>query len=77
MSFFTGFKKGMRAFGELINHIINFVLLTTVYLIGVGITWVIAKIFRKKFLQTKLTGKSYWTKLDLGKRPQEEYYRQF
>ena len=76
--FFNGFKKGMSNFGHNIALIINTILLTFVYLIGVGLTSIIAKIFRKHFLETKLSKKdSYWSDLKLKKKKFEEYYRQF
>jgi hypothetical protein len=77
--FFEGFKDGMKSFGENIAIIINTVLLFLVYVLGVGITSIIAKIMGKRFLHTKISKRrdSYWAKLDLKKRSKEEYYRQF
>ena len=49
--FFKGFKKGMRNFGYNIALIINTLLLSLVYVVGVGFTSVIAKLFRKHFLK--------------------------
>ncbi|HLD00827.1 MAG TPA: hypothetical protein VJC39_03725 [Candidatus Nanoarchaeia archaeon] len=75
----TGFKHGMKEFGKTINLVVNCVLLTLVYGIGVGLTATAAKLFKKQFLETKLqpTEKSYWSDLNLTKRPLKEYYRQF
>ena len=77
--FFTGFKKGMKDFSENINIIINSVLLSIVYIIGVGITSLVAKIFRKHFLHTKISKntKTYWSELNLKKKQLKDYYRQF
>ena len=76
--FFMGFRKGMGYFGHGIALIINTILLSLVYFIGVGITSIFAKLFGKHFLETKLGKKStYWSDLNLKKRPLEEYYRQF
>jgi len=76
--FYKGFKAGMRMFGENIVFIINTLLLTFVYLIGVGLTSILAKIMGKHFLDTKLSKKdTYWNNLKLKKKPIEEYYRQF
>ncbi|MBT7903325.1 hypothetical protein HN587_05665 [Candidatus Woesearchaeota archaeon] len=74
-----GIKNGMNLFGQTISIIVNTVLLTIVYFIGVGITSIIAKLFKKKFLQTKISKKreSYWTALNLKKNKMETYYRQF
>ncbi|MBW2984869.1 hypothetical protein KY361_07140 [Candidatus Woesearchaeota archaeon] len=77
--FFKGFKEGMHSFGSNVTAIINSSLLTIVYLIGVGLTSIFAKLFGKHFLDIKLAKKknSYWSDLDLKKKPIDEYYRQF
>ena len=76
--FFRGFRKGMKNFGNGIALIINSVLLAIVYFIGVGFTAVFAKLFRKHFLDMRLSKKeTYWSDLNLKKKPMEEYYRQF
>ena len=75
--FFRGFKKGMADFGYNIALIINTVLLTIVYLLGVGLTSIFAKALRKHFLEMKLSNDSYWSDLNLKKKSMEGYYRQF
>ena len=76
--FYKGFRKGMGNFGFNIALIINTILLTIVYFIAVGLTSIVAKIFEKDFLETKLSKKgSYWSDLNLKKKKIEEYYRQF
>ena len=77
--FFGGFNEGMKKFGNNISVIINSVLLSIVYLIGVGIVSIFAKLFGKHFLDTKISenSKSYWSNLNLKKQPLENYYRQF
>ena len=76
--FYKGFKIGMKNFGENIALIINTILLFFVYLIGVGLTSIVAKIFGKHFLEMKLSKKdTYWNNLKLKKKPIKEYYRQF
>ena len=76
MSFFEGFKNGIKGFSSNISIIINTILLLLVYLIGIGITSIIAKIVGKKFLEVK-DSNSYWKDLDLKKKDMKEYYRQF
>ena len=78
-AFFTGLKKGMNSFGSNISLIINSVLLLFVYLLGVGLTSIVAKLTGKHFLETKISKneKTYWTNLNLKKKNIEEYYRQF
>lgn len=77
--FFNGFREGMKNFGHNISIIINSILLLIVYILGVGITSVFAKIFGKHFLEKKIQRKkeTYWSELNLKKKPIEEYYRQF
>lgn len=77
--FFEGFKKGFKAFGYNINLIVNTILLSIVYFIGVGITSIIAKLIKKKFLQTNLSKESetYWSQISSENKGIEEYYRQF
>lgn len=77
--FFKGFKKGTTNFGHNITLVINSILLSLVYIIGVGLTSIAAKLFGKHFLDIKWSKKkkSYWSDLNLKKKPIEEYYRQF
>jgi len=70
-------KEGYKMFGDDIASIVNFILLTFVYFLGVGITSIVAKISRKHFLELKTERNSYWSELNLSKRTKEEYYRQF
>jgi len=73
--FFSGFK----AFGYYINLTINSILLTVVYIIGVGSTSLFAKLFKKHFLDLKIKRKNgtYWTDLNLKKKSLKDYYKQF
>ena len=77
--FFKGFKKGQKEFGENIAIIINSVLLSLVYILGVGPTFIFSKIFGKDFLDLdiEISRNSYWEELNLNKKDIEEYYRQF
>lgn len=79
IEFIDGCKDGSKLFGETIAVIINSILLTLVYFIGVGLTSITAKLFKKHFLRfnTNEKTKTYWKKIDLTKKPLEEYYRQF
>lgn len=74
-----GFWAGFKSFGYLLGEVVNFILLTLVYFVGVGITSVIAKIFNRHFLALKKPKKpsTYWVDLNLTKEPKENYYRQF
>ena len=77
--FLIGCRDGTREFGHNISLIINSALLLIVYLAGVGLTSIFAKLFGKHFLDMKLSKKraSYWSDLNLKKKPIDEYYRQF
>jgi len=77
--FFKGFKQGIHEFGTSIGSIINSVLLTLTYFVGVGLTSVVAKAVHKHFLETEISKrkKTYWSDLNLTKKPIEEYYRRF
>lgn len=77
--FIKGLKKGMTEFGNNLGVIINSLLLSIVYLIGVGLTSIFAKIVGKHFFGMKPSKKrsTYWSKLDLRKKHIDEYYRQF
>jgi len=77
--FFKGIRKGQKSFGEDIQSIINFFMLTFVYFVGIGLTSIFAKIFGKHFLELNFDKKTetYWSELNLTKKSMEEYYRQF
>ncbi len=77
--FFKAFKKGFLNLGEIIVTMVNFILLLVVYIIGVGITALIARITGKHFLELKKPEhiKTYWKEYGLKKEPKERYYRQF
>lgn len=75
--FVKGFKTGFRTFGFEVTNVVNFILIFLVYFIGVGITSLVAKAAKKRFLNLKLEGKTYWKERNLGKQDIKEYYRQF
>ncbi len=77
--FLKGFKQGMHLFGQNIALIVNTALLLLVYILGVGITSLIARMSGKKFLEMKLdkNSSSYWKALNLKKKQMDEYCRQF
>jgi hypothetical protein len=76
---FDEFHRGQKTFGDDIARLINVVLLSFVYFIGVGISWAITRFSEKELLDLKLNPKSktYWEKLDITNKPIKEYYRQF
>jgi len=64
---------------KIISTVINSLLLTLVYIFGIGLTSIISKILGKRFLETKPDSKerTYWTDLNLKKKSVEEYKKQF
>ncbi len=78
-NFGKGFMKGVKLFGDNIAAIINFVLLSITYIIGVGLTSIFTRLGGKKFIQTKISKKrkSYWSKLDLKDKSLKSYFRTF
>ncbi len=77
--FFKGLSLGSKSFGKDLSSFVNAVILSIVYFLGIGVISIIAKLFRKNFLEMKPSdGKDgYWSDLDIKKRPVENYYRQF
>ena len=76
-SFVDGFFAGMKRYGKNISALVNSVLLFTVYVLGVGTVSVIAKLRRKKFFEAGKAAGSYWSDLNLIKKPIDDYQRQF
>ncbi|MDP3698747.1 MAG: hypothetical protein Q8R47_04105 [Nanoarchaeota archaeon] len=77
--FLKSVGKGMKGFGEKITAFVNTMLLLLVYLVGVGLTSFVARIFGKHFLERKTSKKvnSYWSDLNIKKQEREKYYKQF
>ena len=77
--FIKGFKEGQNEFKESIGSVINFIALTLLYFIGVGITYIFLNLFRKNLLDLKLdkSSGSYWNDLNLGIKKREDYLKQF
>ena len=77
--FLNEIKQGIESFGKSISMIVNSILLTMVYLLGIGSTSILAKIFNKKFMDLKIdkNAKTYWEDLNLTKKEKGDYLRQF
>jgi len=76
--FIKGLKIGLIEFGYNISRIINLIFLTIIYIFGIGLTALLAKLKKKRFLETKFTHKkTYWSKLNLKRKPLDKYTRQF
>jgi len=77
--FFAGWLAGFKKVGHSFTTITNAVFLTLAYVIGIGPTSVIARLARKRFLDTTLDSvqQSYWCDHELKTEPIEKYERQF
>ena len=74
-----GTWKGFKDFSHILTTLVNTILLLPIYLVGVGLTSIVAKVKKKEFLEGKLSPetKSYWNDLNVKKKPLQEYYQQF
>ena len=76
--FLKSFHQGMKEFALVISSLVNTILLLIVYLFGVGLTSIAARLMKKQFLLLKKNKTiTYWQELNLVKKPLKEYYRQF
>ncbi len=77
--FFHAVKRGVTSFGETISVIVASVLLLVVYVVGVGVTSIVAKVFGKHFLDTRVSEekKTYWVDISSKSDSLDECYRQF
>lgn len=75
--FIIGLKEGQKRFGETIAIIINSILLSLVYFIGVGLTSIFGKLIGKKFLDMNKKSNTYWEDLNLKGGSLSKAYRQF
>ena len=71
-------KAILEPIAKVISNIINFILLSIVYFIGIGSVSIVMKLFGKHFLELKKQNKkSNWHEHRVEKQPLEEYYRTF
>ncbi len=77
--FFRGLKEGFIEFGHAVSGIVNTVVLSVVYLLGVGVTSLAAKIAGKTFMDVRLEpgSASYWREFEKKDARIEDAYRQF
>jgi hypothetical protein len=77
--FFGTIWKGIKYFGERMAGIVNYILLTVVYITGVFLTWVLVKLLRKHFLELKVdkNSKTYWLPAETQDYTKKESYRSF
>jgi hypothetical protein len=80
LSLWRGLRAGFRAFGDDIATLINTLLLLVVYIVGVGVTSIIAKLTGKRFLKRKIASvgaKTYWNDIKDEKPELDTHFRQF
>ncbi|MFA5484710.1 MAG: hypothetical protein WC260_00435 [Candidatus Pacearchaeota archaeon] len=72
-------KKRIKKSSKLILLITNTILLTIVYFLGIGITFLIGKLTRKKLFNLDLNKdeKTYWEKIKEEKKSLEDFYNPF
>ncbi len=69
VSFLKCIKRGFIALGDFIGGIMTRVILSLLYISVIALVWVIAKLFGKKFIDTRFghrfsKAKSYWIPVD-------------
>ncbi len=69
--------QGFKVISKFISNIVNFILLSLVYFIGVGLVFIFAKIFKKKFLNLKIEKDTYWIDKKIEKQDLKDYSRMF
>ncbi len=77
--FLGGLKEGFAAFGLSVATVINFALLSFVYVFGIGLTSAAARAKGKHFLdlRPRKEAASYFVSAKMAKEKTEDYYRQF
>ncbi len=68
------FLRGWKIFYENINFFVSFILLSLVYFFGVGLSFVIVKIFRIRLFDFEKNNNSYWT---VHETKENDFYKQF
>jgi len=76
--FAGGFRHGFADFGHGVSYVVNFLLLSVVYVIGVGAVSLLTKAFGKKYMDFGFKkSSSYYTEKNMGGGSAEDYLRQF
>ena len=77
--FFKGLKTGMREFSHGLATSVNFILLSIVFILGIGLVSIVSKIKGKKFLKERNDNENtFWEKTNVGgKKSKEEYLKPF
>lgn len=76
-NFIKGFKKGFKNFGTSVTNVVNFIILLIVYILGIGLSAIVARVVGKKFLDLSHNKDSYWVTTPIGTEDKDEYYRMY
>lgn len=78
-NFFQDFLAGLKIFSANITCLVNTILLLIAYLIGIGLSFIIAKFINKHFLDLNIdkNKNTYWSDLNLTKKDLKNYLKQF
>lgn len=76
--FKIGVLDGFKEFGEIFPSILNFIILTVIYFVGIGFSSVLKLVLRKEFMELKTDKKkkSYWEDLNIGKN-KDNIFKQY
>jgi hypothetical protein len=78
LSFFKGVQSGMKLFGECTSALVNAILLSVVYLVGIGLSRLLAPRSHREMMEPpSKRSRSYWRSMRAEKRSLDEHYRQF
>ena len=72
------FLKALDWLGQRIATLVNMVLLALVYVVGVGLAFLLVKLIKKRlFAQIDHTSSTYWQELDKPSPDRKGFYKQF
>lgn len=72
-------RHGIELFGALINNVVVWAALFVVYVVGIGVTALFARLAGKKFLEIGIdhTDESWWKPLNQSTESRERYFDMF
>jgi hypothetical protein len=77
-SVFAKIKEFLEPIAKFMSNVVNFLLLTIVYIFGIGLVSIVMKLFGKRFLSLKKQNKkTNWEEHKVGKQSLETYHRTF
>ena len=67
----------LEPIAKTVSNIVNFILLSIVYFVGIGIVSISMKLSGKHFLELRQNKRSNWHEHKVTKEPLKNYYRTF